>query len=97
MHTGNEYPLSLGMHSITVLCSIITGNGNCISSKTLNLMNILEQIADDTLHSTGFFHSGPELECNRLNPHPQYVCACYVRTYVSCGLAVWWQCGLSDV
>jgi len=37
----------------------------------MNLIVILEGIAEDTLKQTGFFHSGPELECNKINPHPE--------------------------
>jgi len=40
-------------------------------SKTLNLIKILEKIADDVVKATGFFHSGEELYCNKLHPHPE--------------------------
>ena len=41
------------------------------SSKTLNLIDILEKIADNSVKATGFFHSGPELHCIQLHPHPE--------------------------
>ena len=40
-------------------------------SKTHDLIEILEKIADDVVKSTGFFHSGPERYCNKLHPHPE--------------------------
>ena len=40
-------------------------------SRTQNLIDILEKIGDDCVKDTGFFHSGPELHCNRLHPHPK--------------------------
>ena len=40
-------------------------------SKTLNLIEILEKIADESIKATGFFHSGPELHCIQLHPHPE--------------------------
>ena len=35
-------------------------------SKKQNLIRILENIAADSVKANGFFHSGPELECNKL-------------------------------
>jgi hypothetical protein len=38
-----------------------------------NLIAILEEVAQDSIFKTGIFHSGPELHCHQLNPHPKYL------------------------
>ena len=38
-----------------------------------DLIGILEDTAQDVVKLTGFFHSGPELHCHRIRPHPKLV------------------------
>ena len=64
------YPLGLGLvvedKPTEFSCGVCD-----FCSKTQNLIGILEKIGDDCVKATGFFHSGPELHCNRLHPHPK--------------------------
>jgi hypothetical protein len=43
-----------------------------INKRNGNLIEILEDIAEHVVKKTGFFHSGQELYCHKLNPHHSY-------------------------
>lgn len=41
--------------------------------KKNDLIRILEGVAEENIQKTGIFHSGPELYCHQINPHPKYL------------------------
>ena len=63
--------LSSNVCAIDRECCNVAALDFSTSSKTLNLIDILDKIADNSVKATGFFHSGPELHCIQLHPHPE--------------------------
>ncbi|XP_065883626.1 polyphosphoinositide phosphatase-like isoform X2 [Dysidea avara] len=41
-------------------------------SRNINLIEVLEDVANKTFAETGFFHAGPELCCHQFDPHREY-------------------------
>ncbi len=50
--------------------SLIT---NCLINfrKKDDVISVLETLAEESIQKTGLFHSGPELFCHQIKPHPK--------------------------
>ena len=63
--TVSRNSLLLRYYSLLFMCVLLRKDGD--------LIGILEDTAQDVVKLTGFFHSGPELHCHRIRPHPKLV------------------------